>query len=335
MINAFRRASVAFQAAALLVLTLSAMSAAFFIWAMENAIHSEVQHARTVADMADAFRKVAAEHGGFYLRRADSDDVEKIGRYLAKYETPADEDGRKFVFHQKNPFMAVADYSRAVHASPAEAKFKITSDNYMNPANSPDFFDMQSMQKMREDGTLERYALVDGQLRYVRALRAEKACLACHGSYQNAPPVVKANYPGPRTSSKGNGYGYELGEIVGVTSVSVPHYGPLQMLAKQSIWFWAAVIVVVLLIVMGYVMAVRGVVKPLRELTEYAELIAESESIDDLKRIEVPTFDRDERTSNNEIHVMSFASKALHESMMSAMDRIRRYRSRIRDLSGN
>lgn len=328
MIRNFKRLSISTQAGALLVLTLGATVSAFFFWANENAIKSELQHSRTVADMADSFRKVAAQHGGFYVRREASEDIEKVGRYLAQFPSEKTEDGKQYVFHQKNPFLAIGDYSAAVQASPAAAKFRITSDNYMNPANQPDLFDLAALKEMRETGATESYAVVKGQLRYARALRADKACLSCHGDPQNAPGVVKANYRAPIGGTSGGGYGYEEGQIVGVTSVFVPHLTPVEMLAGQSLGFWASVAVVVGLILTSFGLAVRGVVQPLKRLSNYAAVIADAGDVDELKTLKSPKFDTDEGTSSNEIHRQAYAVKSLHESMQAAMEHIKRNRLR-------
>lgn len=328
MVRKIQRVSVLMQAAALLALTLAATCSAFFLWANENAIRAELQHSRTVADMADAFRHVAAEHGGLYVRRESTEAIEKVGRHLATYTAERGADGKQFVFHQKSPFLAIGDYSNAVQKSPAAAKFRITSDNFMNPANAPDLFDLAALKEMREKGVTESHEVIKGQLRYARALRAEKACLACHGAPQNAPSIVQSNYRAPIAGQLGGGYGYKEGEVVGVTSVSVPHMTVVQMLTNQSPGFWASVGVVLGLIVLSFVLALRGVVIPLKRLSRYANVISDADTSAQLKTLHSPQFDSDERTSANEIHQMAFAVKSLHESQQAALEHIERNRIR-------
>jgi len=328
VIRKLKRLSISAQAAILMALMLLGTASAFFFWATDNAINAELQHSRTVADMADSFRKVAAKHGGYYVRRESSDDVQMVGRYLAEFTSEKTEDGRQYVFHQKNPFLAIGDYSAAVQESPAAAKFRITSDNYMNPANQPDLFDLAAMKDMRESGTTETWAIVKGQLRYARALRAEKACLACHGAPQAAPSAVQANYRAPIGSIKGGGYGYEEGQVVGVTSVVVPHMTPLEMLSQQAAGFWASIIVVLGLMISSFWLAVRGVVKPLKKLSSYANTVANAGELEDLEGLKDPVFDADESSSGNEIHRQAFAVKSLRESMQAAMAHIKRNRIR-------
>lgn len=326
MMRKFKRLSISTQAGVLLALTLGATGSAFFFWANENAIKAELQHSRTVADMADSFRAMAAQHGGLYIRRGADDDIDAVGRYLAQYVSEKAEDGKQYVFHQKNPFLAIGDFSQAVQNSPAAAKFRITSDNYMNPANQPDLFDLAALKEMRENGVKESYTVVKNQFRYARALRAEKACLACHGNPQNAPEAVKSNYRAPIGGSSGGGYGYEEGQIVGVTSVSVPHMSAIEMLADQSLGFWTSVTVVLGLILTSFGLALRGVVQPLKQLFGYAAVIAEASDVETLKALKTPKFDAEESTSANEIHRQAYAVKSLHESMQAAMTHIERHR---------
>lgn len=328
MIRKFKRMSISAQAAFLMMLMLLGTASAFFFWATDNGIKAELQHSRTVADMADAFRTVAAKNGGFYIRRESSDDVQMVGRYLAEFTTEPTKDGRQYIFHQKNPFLAIGDYSAAVQNSPAAAKFRITSDNYMNPANQPDLFDLAAMKDMRESGATETWAIVKGQLRYARALRAEKACLSCHGIPQDAPSIVQSNYRAPIGSTKGGGYGYEEGQVVGVTSVTVPHLTPLAMLAQQSVGFWASIAVVLSLMAGSFWLAVRGVVGPLKRLSAYANTVANAGELEDLENLKDPVFDKDESNSGNEIHRQAFAVKSLRESMQAAMTHIKRHRIR-------
>ncbi len=320
----FKRLKIIHQAWWITAMILSAVASSFLFWAADNARNAELAHSRTVADMADSLRTLVARHGGVYVRRQADQDVGQVGRYLAEYAAlPAliGEPGPSYVFHQKNPFLALADYSSEVQHSPAAAKFRITSDNMMNPANQPDLFDLEALSAMRETGVKEYWKVKGETLRYARALRAEPACLACHGRPQDAPVVVRMKYKAPDGQAKGGGYGYTLGEVIGVTSVTVPHTTFGAMLTRQSWGFWLSVSVVLGLTAWVFWQLMRGIVVPLSRLSRYADEIAHS---DDLRGVRQPRFDADEASSQNEIHQQSFALKALHESMRSAVDHITR-----------
>jgi hypothetical protein len=326
MFRRFKRLSIATQAFVLLVLMLIGTVSALYFWATDNAMGAELAHSRTVADMTDAYRAQASKHGGFYVRREASQSSETVGRFLAEFASSQPQpDGsvKDYRFHQKNPFLALGDFSAEVQKSPAAAKFKMVSDNYMNPANQPDTFDGEALRSLRETSSTEYWAVVGTQLRYARALRAEQACLGCHGAPAAAPLVVRAQYRPPVNATVGGGYGYQLGDVVGITSVAVPHQTPWQMLHRQSAGFWISATFVTLLLACAYLAVVRGLAKPLRAQSSYAQLIAGS---DDLTRVRMPHLDTDEAHSKNEIHLQSHALKSLHESMQAAIDHIRKGR---------
>lgn len=327
-IRKIKRLSIATQAGFLMLLMLAATVAVLFTWAMNNAITAELRHAQTVADMADSFREIASKHGGFYVRRNTSDDVAFVGKYLSEYNSEPTPDGAQYVFHQKNPFLALGDYSEAVQLSPAAAKFRITSDNYMNPANSPDFFDLESIKFMREAGTSETWKVVGDKVRYARALVASESCLKCHSTPEAAPSAVRTQYRGIPGNAKGGGYGYTVGDVVGVTSVTVPHMTPIAMLASQSAWFYVASAIVLTLMVGAYVATLKLIARPLGALSKYAQNIADADDVSDLQALKVPRFDDEEATSSNELHRESHALKSLHESMWAAMTHIAKGRGK-------
>ncbi len=322
----FRRLKIMYQAWLIMILIVAAVASSFLFWAADNARQAELAHSRTVADMADSLRLLVARHGGVYVRRQADEDVAKVGRYLSEYvaqPNPSEPADQPFhVFHQKNPFLALSDYSAEVQRSPAAAKFRLTSDNMMNPANQPDLFDLEALAVMRETGVSEYWKVKGDVLRYTRALRAEKTCLACHGRPEDAPAVVRSKYKAPDGGHKGGGYGYAVGEVIGVTSVTVPHTTFADLLLQQSWGFWISIAVILGLIAFVFWQLMRGVVKPLSRLSRYAEDIAHA---DDLCSVRQPVFDADEASSRNEIHQQLFALKALHESMRSAVDHITRH----------
>ena len=322
MISRFKRFSIATQALVFLLLMMLGTGSALYFWATDNAMQSELSHTRTVADMADAYRAQAARHGGFYIRRPTFSEIESVGRYLAYYEVDAkaaDGTSTSFTFHQKNPFLALGDFSAEVQKSPAGAKFRMVSDNFMNLANRPDTFELRALDALRSNSQAEYWDVAGGQLRFARALTATKACLGCHGAPESAPAVVTAQYRPPSGSSVGGGYGYKEGEVVGLTSVTIAHQSPHQMLAAQGAGFWLSAAAVLILMATSYMLIVRGLVAPLRTLSRYAHEIADS---DDLRFVRAPVFDTAEGTSHSEIHMQSHALKRLYAGMRAASDHI-------------
>jgi Protein of unknown function (DUF3365) len=325
MFTRFKRFSIATQAWFILSLMFLGATSALYFWATDNAVDAELSHTRTVADMADAYRAQAARHSGFYVRREATEDLNKVGKYLASFQSESvslSGDVKQYVFHQKNPFLALGDFSVEVQKSPAAAKFKMVSDNPFNPENTPDEFEKNALKSVRDQDKGEHWELIGGQLRYARALRAAPACITCHGSPDQAPEAVRAQYRPPIGAETGGGYGYKVGEIVGLTSVSIAHKTPWQMLTSQKTGFWLSSAFVLTLMFISYFLVLGGLVKPLRRLSRYARDIAESE---DLSRVRAPRmFDTHESSSKNEIHRQSHALRALYESMLSAAQYIKR-----------
>ena len=98
-----------------------------------------------------------------------------------------------------------------------------TSDRYRNPENAPDEFETQVLEKFREDPSLEEYREVTAKrgepvFRYLQPFRVEKSCLQCHGDPEEAPAFIKKLFP----QETDQAYNYELGEIIGAASISIP-----------------------------------------------------------------------------------------------------------------
>ena len=316
MMKKLRRLSIAAQAHLALTAVLLAVVGAFYFWSAANAEAAELAHARTVADMADSFRKLAAKHGGFYVRRSLDADITSVGRYLTRYTSAPGADGNASQFFHKNPFLALTDYSQVVGEASAGAKFTMVSDNYMNPANQPDLTDLEAILRMRGEGFAETWKVVNGTFRYARALKAEQACLTCHGAPESAPAVVTAQYKPPIGSSVGGGYGYTDGQVVGITSVRLDHSSPWSALKRQPWHVWGSLGVLLSIYLAVHIAVLRGIVNPLRSLTSYSRAIVDGRSIADCRP---PVLDADEHSSANELHKQSDALKALHESLDSAM----------------
>lgn len=313
MVTRFSRLSITTQASLILVATIGAAVSTLVFWAHDNAMEAELAHARTVTDMADSFRSYVAEKGGLYVRRPLSSDLATVGRYLETMVTTDPPEGvQPYAMHRKPPFAAVLDFSDQVDKSPAAAKFRITSDRPLNRANHADLFELQAITVMREKpGTSEYWTVQNGSLRYARVLVASQACLNCHGSPDAAPESVRAQFPPLAGAVNGGGYGWKVGDVVGVTSASTPHKSLLEMLAGQGAGFWASASVMLSLMLTAFLLIVRGLVKPLREQAAYAMQLAESTSPETIE----PPASSTQHESGNEIHRTGHAIGSLHETV--------------------
>ena len=154
--------------------------------------------ARGVFQKDLVYRRWAAGHGGMYVA---VDETTPPNPYLDHVEerevtTPS---GR--VLTLMNP----AYMTRQVHDLGAEqygVLGHITSLNPLNPGNAPDPWEREALEQFEAGATeVEQIALIDGleHLRLMRPMLVEERCLACHGDA-----------------------GYELGQVRGGISVSVP-----------------------------------------------------------------------------------------------------------------
>jgi PAS domain S-box-containing protein len=92
---------------------------------------------------------------------------------------------------------------------------------YRNPGNRPDPFESKILGMLAGKPAEEYSTVVDGKggkvFRYMLSMVAEKSCLECHGSYDKAPAFVRARFPRGHFS-----YNYNLGEVIGAVSVTIP-----------------------------------------------------------------------------------------------------------------
>ena len=322
---------IALQAVAVTACMIVAMTCVLYFWSTRNAVNAELAHARSVAEMADSFRHMVANYGGIYVKSETAADVSKLGRFLDVYpgEVVGADGRRKAVsFHQKNPFLALADFSDQVQASPAKSKFKLSSENHMNPGNAPNASEQKAIDALRNSSATEYWFVQGDTLNYARPLRAVPACLACHGDPAKAPPSVLKLYPAPSKALPAGGYGYRDGEVVGISMVTVPHQSPLQMAMAQGTGFWVSLLCLVAIMGGGLLLLWNGILNPVRRQTRYANLLASST---DPASVRIPKLGRFASDSRNEIALQHRALTALHESLITAHRYLTRGQTRSAD----
>jgi len=268
--------------------------------------------ARTVADMVDNFGQWATRYRGVWVKDDPRDPRLEVGSFLER-EASSMQGGdsttapNAAAFHRKNPALVQRELSDITMASPAKAKFRMTSDRFMNPNNAPSEFDKVAMGVIRESGASEYSEVRGGQLLYARRLIAEKGCLKCHGAPAAAPAAVTALYPGPQ------GYGYEEGKLAGVISVAIPlEFSFAGFIQRFDAQVWAALAAVGLGVVGLLVFIRQQVIVPVRSVRAFALAASSSEPGAKVEKVD---FIEGEHTSANEIHELNTAVKAMHTSI--------------------
>lgn len=136
-------------------------------------------------------------------------------------------------------------------------------------------------------------------------IRVEPGCLQCHSEAARAPKTMIAHY-GDR-----NGFGWNLGEIVGAQIISVPTSLPLKIahdgLIELTIGLCVIFLVVILLIDVGLYIIV---IQPLRTISDSANRISQGEmDLDPLRT-----------RGNDEVTEVTRSFNRMHTSLKKAMD---------------
>ena len=262
--------------------------------------------------MVDNFGQWATRYRGVWVKDDPRDPRLEVGSFLER-EASSTQGGDSTTapsaaaFHRKNPALVQRELSDITMASPAKAKFRMTSDRFMNPNNAPSEFDKVAMGVIRDSGASEYSEVRGGQLLYARRLIADKGCLKCHGAPASAPAAVTALYPGPQ------GYGYEEGKLAGVISVAIPlEFSFTSFIQRFDAQVWAALATVGLGVVGLLVFIRQQVIVPVRSVRAFALAASSSEPGAKIEKVE---FIESEHTSANEIHELNTAVKAMHTSI--------------------
>lgn len=97
-----------------------------------------------------------------------------------------------------------------------------TSLRLRNPANAPDAWEAQVLERFARDfaagkplGELRHSAVVDGEFRYMQAIGVGEPCLACHGKDLSEPvrAALRERYPGDAAQ------GFAAGDLRGAFTV--------------------------------------------------------------------------------------------------------------------
>ena len=310
--NAFKKLPLSYQFAILLFGLACIAALSGYLIGSSVYVSETRNQARTVADMVDNFGQWATRYRGVWVKDDPRDPRLEVGSFLER-EASSIQGGdsttapNAAAFHRKNPALVQRELSDITMASPAKAKFRMTSDRFMNPNNAPSEFDKVAMGVIRDSGASEYSEVRGGQLLYARRLIADKGCLKCHGAPASAPAAVTALYPGPQ------GYGYEEGKLAGVISVAIPlEFSFAGFIQRFDAQVWAALAAVGLGVVGLLVFIRQQVIVPVRSVRAFALAASSSEPGAKVEKVD---FIEGEHTSANEIHELNTAVKAMHTSI--------------------
>ena len=189
------------------------------------------------------------------------------------------------------------------------------SDNPLNPENSAQGFEVELLERFRDDPdlkSLNEEGRIDGRAYLVSAapkISNKKGCLRCHGKPEKAPDDVTATY------GTGSGYGYRMGDVVGVSLVGVP-LADVQALALKRSLIVIGGLTLLFALLFGVVNALvkRLIITPINDITEVAKAVSKG----DINR-EITAVAR-----NDEIGDLGHAFELMRRSLLTAMKRMRK-----------
>ncbi len=303
----------------LLFLLVVAMLGAAAYRIMQNVYRTQITtHASTVADDVTHFGRWVAKYGrvwvttsgNSYLGKKDLVDIEAL---LASGGSLSDQDALSSfttTYYSKNPALAQREFSEVAASSDAPAKFRMTSLNYMNPANKPDAFESEALNKLigSDLTVVEKFDLDYNEYRYARKIVMKEGCIACHGDPKTAPNDVITRYGNKR------GFGFKAGDVAGIISVTLPLESFQEMLKKYV--DWKDLLLILGAFILALVFLEYRILKPLKRLAVSANKASIGEDPElDLDEINAKTHD--------EIQQLGLAIKRLHTSMRIAIEQMK------------
>lgn len=259
--------------------------------------------ARAVTAQVVAFRAWIANTKMIWVNELHKDFQD----YLAKEEF-TDSQGNTKAFYGKNPALATRELSTIVNKDALRATFRVTSDEYRNAANAPDYFEADAIKRVKANRELKFVEGYDqGNYRYIQPILVTESCLKCHGDPKDAPKAVIEKYGDQKA------FGYKVGDVRGIISVKLPDLTLADVLPTLANPYTIGLLILAILI--NFLFTEFGLIKRLRALTAGAEAIAEGNLDQELK------YTKPEH-SKDEIDHVYHAVGLLRSSMNIAMQRI-------------
>ncbi|MGB6602943.1 MAG: DUF3365 domain-containing protein [Steroidobacteraceae bacterium] len=175
---------------------------------------------------------------------------------------------------QSIPFYAATEQFLRVHADRPEYSYQEATLNPMNPRDRATDWQADIIQRFRNEPSMkefvgERDTPMGRSLYLARPIRAEAGCLACHGLATAAPKTVVARY------GSDNGYGWQVGDVIGTQVVSVPIARAEASASSAFRVFLTALtsVFVALLVVVNLVLYFL-VVRPVRRMAQIADQLS-------------------------------------------------------------
>ena len=303
----------------LLVLSLLGLAGYFLL---NNIYQLQLRNqANTVADNVSSFGKWVAGYGRVWV---DKNSEQSFLGSKILVPLPAAQDAiaqsseirsHSFTMYSKNPALAQREFSEVVADSESPAKFRLTSDNFMNPVNKPDTFELKAISQIKQSGAgyFEQFNPEQGEYRFARAVEHKASCIACHGDPKAAPADVISRYGDKR------GFGFKEGDLAGVISVTLP----MSTFAQAALPFlgWKEIALVLAAFLIAILFLHYAVLRPLKLLTQQADAASMGDAPDiDLEHVK--------QNTRNEVERLGLAIARLNTSTRMAISQMKTTRNK-------
>ncbi|MCK5917440.1 MAG: DUF3365 domain-containing protein [Cocleimonas sp.] len=241
------------------------------------------------------------------------DMVQSVRTYIREDVRP--ELFKQKVLHAPAVSSTVATRHVAAHFRKLQPKYyiKTASDNPLNLDNRPRPLEQEILEYFRQNldqKMITREGEIEGQ-RYLVSSRpsiSKPSCNLCHATPETAPEEIVKAY------GKDSGYGYKIGDVVGVSVVAVPLSDITMLAVKRGLLlivlltflFTLAMVVINLLVK-------KKIFNPLEELNNASQAISRG-------ALDRPV----EQHSNDEIGQLAHSIELMRRSLKEVMERLSR-----------
>lgn len=293
------RSSIQLNYSLMFIVTLALVFGGLFIGIHQLKTRQLRNEAMAVAEQVVAFRAWIANTGVVWVDHLAPEFKDFLGKRTS---------GATEAFYSKNPALATRELSEIVSQTATRATFRVTSDEYRNPANAPDRFEIASLQAFKKDRDL-KYAdnLEGGYYRYTQPIFVQQSCLKCHGDPKDAPPEVIEKYGDKRA------FGYKVGDVRGIISVKLPDVTLGDVL--MSVLNPYTLGLIALAFVLNFSYTQRAIIVRLKGLARTTERIANGE-------LDLPL--ETKPGSRNEMDHVTRAVDLLRNSVVVAIKRLQK-----------
>lgn len=296
----FSKWSIQLKFSLIFALTLALIIGGLFIGIYTLKTNQLRNEAIASAEQVVAFRAWVANTGVVWVDHLAPEFRDFLGK-----RTSAD---NNMEFFSKNPALATRELSEMVSKTATRATFRVTSDEYRNPANKPDDFEKTSIQSFKADKNLKYSEAFEGNsYRYSQPIFVQESCLKCHGDPKDAPADVIAKYGDKRA------FGYKLGDVRGIISVKLPDVTLVEVFLTFLNPFTVGLIVLAFLL--NFLFTQTAIIKRLKGLALTTERIAQGE-------LDLPL--QDNPGSHDEVDHVRHAIDLLRNSVVVAMRRLQK-----------